>query len=162
MTEKFTDVLDIVLQKHTEGKEKIVFLKDIVEKCSQDNVYEDTHELVKFFYFHIPVHFKAEEALIDILNNKIAKNSKETKCISEILAEHEVMLDKFCRLKELADKFKTRNNVREEYIELMNNLCEELAAHAAKEDNILFPMAKEKLTQDDLEKLKKAVAKIVY
>ncbi len=156
-------VLDIIYHKHTEGKEKTVFLKDFILKKEKGGFNEDIFSMLDFFYKHIPLHFAYEETVINELLKSKALTKDEALCLNKILSEHKMLLADFENIKETAEKSaKAGKGQREEFMALVNEAIHALIAHADFEDKYLYPLADAKADDKVLGAVKKAISRIVY
>lgn len=145
------DIVDIIFQTHTAGKERTIIYKNTVLKLENEDISDTIKEIVTFFSSQIPVHFKSEEIIIDILKTMVL-SANNLNAINEILTEHKDMIEK---LEELKNQTKKNSKaLKEDSIEKMNNLIEQLFDHAKKEDQILFPLARERINEKQKEELR--------
>ena len=139
------DIIDIICQTHTEVKEKIAFLKDLLFVIDKNSVWKDTKDILGFFNKNLVNHFKSEEILISVLKRDVELQPNEIEIVNEILEEHVTILEKFSKLNKLAKKFNTRDKeLREEFIEISHDIIDVILTHADKEDKIFFPFVRQK------------------
>lgn len=145
------DIIDIIFQTHTSGSERIIIFKSIASTLENKDIADTLKEFVAFFSSHLPLHFKCEEILIDILKT-IELPPGNINDINKILTEHK-NIEK--ELKELKIQSEKNDSTLPEYtIEKMNTLIEQLYDHSKKEDEILYPLAQEKINDKLKENLR--------
>jgi hemerythrin-like domain-containing protein len=157
-------VLDLIHNTHGEGKEKAIFVGDLIIKADKSNFYDDLNDTMKFFYKHIPLHFAYEEALINTLlkNNVLAED--EIVCMNKILQEHREMKTNFEHLNAMSLKMDrgVSRSQKEEFLAIVNETVDALIKHAQYEDQFLYPVAGQKCDGNLLSIVEKEMAKIVY
>lgn len=155
------NVLDVICQTHTEGKEKALFAREFLEKVGDGDVSLKIDEMLEFFYGHIPVHFLLEEMMMSELI-KVPSLTKDDKLLlGRIADEHESMKRNFEEILRMDEKIKKgEESLRELLKKLMKETLEALLNHAELEDNLLFPLANSKLDEEQLEVIKEKIAGI--
>ncbi|MEA3548859.1 MAG: hemerythrin domain-containing protein [Thermodesulfobacteriota bacterium] len=148
------DIVDIIFQTHTSGKERIIIFKIVASQLENEDISETLKEFVVFFSSHLPLHFKSEEILIDILKT-IELPVNNINDISNLLTEHKSMEKELEELKIQVEK--SDSALQEDSIQKMNKLIEQLFQHSKKEDQILFPLAQEKINGKLKEKLRSKI-----
>ena len=151
---KKNSIVDIIFQTHTSGKERVIFFKSTASALDNEDISDTLKEFVAFFSSHLPLHFKSEEILIDMLKN-IELPVNDINDINKILTEHKDMEKELKELKTQVEK--SDSALQEDSIEKMNNLIEQLFEHAKKEDQILYPLAQEKINEKLKEKLRSKI-----
>ena len=155
--------LDLVYNTHTEGKEKIVFLKEYLLKHDDSKFYDNMYDTLEFFYKHIPLHFAYEEVVINALLKRKVLTKDEVSNMNRILEEHKVLKTNFEKLKEMAAKMdKGNKEQREDFVEIVNDTVCGLIKHAEFEDEHLFPVADIKTDDSLLSSIEKEMSRIVY
>jgi len=156
------NVLDVICQTHTEGKEKALFAREFLEKVGEADVSLKIDEMLEFFYSHIPVHFLLEEMMMSELMKAPGLTKDDKLLMGRIADEHELIKKNFERIKEMAEKIKKGNtSLKEPLINLVQETLEALLDHAEVEDNLLFPLANSKLEDKQLEIIKGNIDGIV-
>ena len=148
------DIVDIIFQTHTSGTERIIIFKIIASQLENEDISDTLNEFVVFFSSHLPLHFKSEEILIDILKT-IELPVSNINDISNLLTEHKNMEKELKELKIQVEK--SDSALQEDSIQKMNKLIEQLFEHSKKEDQILFPLAQEKINGELKEKLRSKI-----
>ena len=145
------NVIDMISQTHFQVSEKAILLDDMVTIFAKADILDNLEKLLPFFTKQIPIHFAYEEIMIDELKTTNL-NQHEHNMIDEILNEHNKLANKFDKMSGLIEKTeKVNSNLKEEFIELVNDLIEMLPKHAEKEDRLLFPLAQRKLNNKQKE-----------
>ena len=78
------DIVDIIFQTHTSGNERIIIFKNTALILENEDIADTLKEFVAFFSSHLPLHFKSEEKLVDMLKNFELPVTN----INKILTEH--------------------------------------------------------------------------
>ena len=157
------DVIDIIYESHTneQMKEKFVFLYDFINVVDQDNLWdmkENIKSILRFLGKHTSSHFRNEEILITMLKNYVSLSEDEKKFLEKIQQEHKIILEDFKQLYKLGINFDPQNKViREQFVDMFHNLVEKIKLHAEEEDKMLYPLARNKLTAQQLEELEKKI-----
>lgn len=156
-------ILDIIYNTHTEGKEKLLFMKDFIPKHESSNYYEDMNDTVKFFYKHIPLHFAYEEVLINALLKSDKLNKDDISFVNRILEEHCEIRSKFEKIKEMAERNgkDPKKEMKEDFICLVHETIYTIIKHAELEDERLFPLAELKVDEAMLSEIKLGISKLV-
>ena len=155
-------VLNIIYNTHNEGKEKAIFLKDLILKCDKSNLFEDVTDTLKFLYKHIPLHFAYEEVVIKELLNSPNLTKEEICSMDKILGEHEVLRVEFQKISEIAFEIEKGNKgQKEEFLKNVIDTINALAKHAEYEDQYLFPIAGAKCSDKMLSTIEKEASRIV-
>ena len=152
------DIIDIVCQTHTEVKEKIAFLKDLLVVLDKNSVWEDTKDILGFFNKNLVNHFKSEEILISVLKRNVELQPNEIEIVNEILEEHKIILEKVSKLNKLAKKFNSQDKeLREEFIEICHDIIDVFLTHADKEDKMFFPFVRQKINKKQFKEIEKRI-----
>ncbi len=154
------NVIDIICQTHSQVSERVILLKDMMTKFAKEDIFDNLKEVLTFFSKHIPIHFAYEEIMIDELKTTNLKQN-EHNMIDEILNEHKKLIKVFGKMSGLIEGIeKVNSNLKEDFIELVNDLLEMLPKHAKKEDRLLFPVAQRKLNNKQKEEIELKISKI--
>ncbi|MEK6647037.1 MAG: hemerythrin domain-containing protein [Candidatus Firestonebacteria bacterium] len=150
------DIIFTICQIHTEVKEKLYFLEQILLHIDNKDITEDVININDFFNKNLLLHFQSEEILISILPSNLDKNAKRV--ITKILDDHKKIFKKIQQFNNLLDNLNFNDKTkREKFIEISMDVIELLIIHAKYEDDIFFPLTEKKLTTTQLEELKKKV-----
>lgn len=150
------DIIFTICQIHTEVKEKLYFLEQILLHIDNKDITEDVININDFFNKNLLLHFQSEEILISILPSNLDKNAKRV--ITKILDDHKKIFKKIQQFNNLLDNLNFNDKTkREKFIEISMDVIELLIIHAKYEDDIFFPLTENKLTTTQLEELKKKV-----
>ncbi len=152
------NIISIICETHTEMKEKIWILKNMLTTFDKNEVWDETSTILMFFNTTLVKHFKRGDILISMLYKigKLSEFEKET--IDGILQDHKTLLDKFDKLNEIIKKFTPYNHlIREKFIEIYTGIIDLLLLHADKEDKTLYPIARRELKKEHLNELEKKI-----
>ena len=156
--------LELVYKTHTEGKEKVVLLRDFLDKCEGTSFCENVQGTMEFFYKHIPLHFAYEEILMNALlkSNKLTEG--EASCIDRIFKEHKTLKTNFEKLNKMSIEMgnKCNKEQKEDFLRLVNDTVDDLIKHAEYEDQYLYPVSELKADDVLLSAIQKEMSKIVY
>ncbi|MBN1621261.1 MAG: hemerythrin domain-containing protein [Endomicrobiales bacterium] len=151
-------IIEIIFNTHHVVSEKVIMLRAIVKRYSAENLLENTESILNFFNKILVEHFKKEDELIKVIRRDIKLTDIESKIISEISEEHTIFLKDFSRLTEIAGNLKPE--LKEDFIEICNNVTDKLTIHAEKEDNVIYRIGKEQLNRQQLDEIEDAISKI--
>lgn len=157
------DVVSMLCDTHETVKEKVAMWLRLIPAVEQFDTWQKIDGLISFLSECAVKHFKDEEILIDVIKKYIDLSVEEQQMMSKFLKEHEILLTKLGKLKEITSKYDPKNRkIVDEFTETSHQIINELLKHAKEEDEKLFPLAREKLTvkhlkifEEQLEKTKK-------
>ncbi|OGS20557.1 MAG: hypothetical protein A2252_09875 [Elusimicrobia bacterium RIFOXYA2_FULL_39_19] len=156
------EIIDVIYGMNTGGKEKMFFLKTLtIDLLDKEDVWDDIDNLREFFNKQLIVHFRNEGIMINIMERELALTTEEKGILSEILAEHAVIIKEYEELNKFIEKYKNNpqdRHIRESVIDAAHKIFGLLPPHAAKEDKYLYPLAKEKLSDKHLKELEEKIA----
>jgi iron-sulfur cluster repair protein YtfE (RIC family) len=159
--EKDRDILDIIYSAHTEGKEKFVVLDDMIDVIYDNNkLLAKTGEFLSFFEKHTAKHFKNEELLIGMLKKETELSESELDGLEEILSEHITLNSALENIKKSVSKLRADENtgkLKKRVFKLIHALVNDIMKHAEKEDAALYPLAREKMSPLQKERLEEKI-----
>jgi hemerythrin-like domain-containing protein len=156
--------LELVYKTHSDGREKAIFINELILKVDKDSFYKDIQDTLKFFYKHIPLHFAYEEALIRELLKSGALSDSEASVMGKTLQEHKVLKANFEKINEMAVKMDKDFNreQKEGFLQLVTDTVGSLIKHAEYEDQFLYPIADQKTSDKLAGIIEKEISRIVY
>jgi len=130
-------------------REQLADLKDATERLDSNPPYAlaIVRKVLAFLKKDVSTHFRVEEeALFPVLGRIIGFDGP----ISVMLSEHKHLLGGISSLESaLVDQPTDRKRVAT----ICNDIVEALTAHSAKEDEVLFPLARQVLNQEQLSEI---------
>ncbi|OGS44911.1 MAG: hypothetical protein A2539_04345 [Elusimicrobia bacterium RIFOXYD2_FULL_34_15] len=149
------DVIERFIAQHKAVKERLDILEKITKMIDSDtSIWDNVHKMSGFFDKEVKEHFHLEEeVLFPIIRRKLP--SDKQKILTEIEAEHKPILKKLDEFKEMSAKHKKLSSriSRENFIKISMDIIESMITHANKEDEKLFPIAKEFLDFENYKEL---------
>jgi hemerythrin-like domain-containing protein len=132
---------------------KLHALEEALPVINNSIEWERVNEIIAFFTGHLQEHFEMEENLISILrmNNHECSND-ELQLLDEILQEHKMLTANFNQLSIVAEAYAGSNDrgIREIFTALTCDIIDKLLAHAGKEDQVLYPLARKIVSVEQL------------
>jgi hemerythrin-like domain-containing protein len=156
------NVIDIIYQAHHDpnAKENMIILREILPVLDRDDVWNRICPVLEFLNRYIPKHFKNEDMMIALMGKDNIFEDKESQVIHEILKEHQLLLGYFNELTKIAKNYNPFDRtVREKFIKIAQDIFDQLAVHAKKEDEVLYPIARKYMTLEKLVELQEYAAK---
>ncbi len=159
------DIMSILCYTHETVKEKVAMWLKLIPAIERFETWRKIDDIISFLSECVVKHFEDEEILIDVIKKHVNLTVEEQQMMSKFLEEHEVLLAKLEKLKEIASKYNPEDRkTMDEFTRNSHQIIDELLKHAKEEDEKLFPLAREKLTaehlgmiEEQLEKTKKEV-----
>lgn len=153
------DIVSVLMDTHETVKENMAMTLDylsIFERSSGLSKREIIKNTMKFLSKNLVEHFKREEIMIDVMKKHFGFSVEEQQIISKILKEHKILLPEFERLNEIASKYKPSDKkIVKDFVDTSRKIFDDLFEHAKLEDEKLFPLAREKLSEEHLEIIEK-------
>ncbi|MDD5688043.1 MAG: hemerythrin domain-containing protein [Elusimicrobia bacterium] len=149
------DVIEKLIVGHVLVKERLDLLDKIVKMIDSDAfVWDNVSKVSDFFEKEIKVHFHIEENILFPVAKKVLPKG-EQKILFEIEGEHKSILKKIEIFKQVAEKHSKllTKDTRKDFIEISQDIIENLLAHAQKEDDKLFPLIKQFFTSENYKKV---------
>ena len=130
---------------------KETIMKNYLAVFGKKDVWSDLDAIMVFFNENLTKHFVREEVLINLLVKNIALEQVKIVELLKIVNEHKQLMKDFKELKELFTKI--RGGFLEDSNKFVKNcfsVTTALVAHAKNEDEVLYPLASEKLNTCDI------------
>lgn len=128
---------------HVILKERIDLLRKILPVIDTGAATANVSEVVGFFQDQLMKHFQLEEELIRSLRARHADTPDETMVIESILSDHRRIRTMVARLVDMAGGLNVHDREKKEaFVETVNALIEDALAHATREDQTFYPMAR--------------------
>src|ERR1043166_235634 len=155
------DLIEVLLEEHAETIENLTRLQHATEYIRTNGfsfeAFMQIGKALRFIGIEIKHHNEKEEKfLFPLMDNYPGTNPQELR------NEHRELRKLYTRLLEGVEDVEEgrlhANTVRE-ILETSKALIEHLRSHIAKENEILFPMAKRLLSKSELEELEKSITR---
>lgn len=155
------DVVSMFCNTHETVKEKVAMWLKLIPAIERFETWRKIDGLISFLSECAVEHFEDEEILIDVIKKYINLSAEEQQMMSKFLEEHEILLTKLEKLKEITSKYNPEDRkIVDEFTETSHQIIDELLKHAKEEDEKLFPLARERLTAEHLGMIEEQLEKI--
>lgn len=157
------DIIEKLIAGHRGLSEKRDILSKLVKALDSDAFFWDRAEdISSFFSKEVREHFSIEEKVLFPVLKK-ALTGKESESLKEIEAEHAPILIKLNGFQIVAENHRryASKATRDNLIKSAFEIIEDIAAHAAKEDECLFPLVKEKFHAEELREMENLYFKFI-
>jgi hemerythrin-like domain-containing protein len=154
------DVVSMLCDTHETVKEKVAMWLKLIPAIERFETWRKIDGLISFLSECAVKHFEDEEKLIDVIKKHVNLNVEEQQMMSKFLEEHGILLAKLEKLKETASKYNPddRKTV-DEFTKNSHQIIDELLKHAKEEDEKFFPLVRERLSAEHLEKFEEQLEK---
>lgn len=145
------DLVSMLCDTHETVKEKVAMWLKLIPAIERFETWRKIDGLISFLSECAVKHFEDEEILIDVIKKHVNLTVEEQQMMSKFLREHEILLAKLEKLKEIASKCNPEDRkIVDEFTENSHQIINELLKHAEEEDEKLFPLARERLSAEHL------------
>jgi hemerythrin-like domain-containing protein len=159
-TVQYDDPIDVLMKEHDEGMEQLKHIAGAVKSIQVDGfsgkAFQEIADAVRVFLVVIRRHNAKEERYLFPLMDRHAAGSP-----SSMRYEHREIGRTF---NELVDSVNDVEDGRihgssiRELLQVANNVVDQLSSHMTKENTVVFPVARQILTAEEYEQLRKDIA----